>query len=126
MITKKKLIERVIIVGAIVASIMAVMLGSKLYDYYLSVTYPKSSLYGTWVEQNVASYAASEFVLGPTGVTINGGNVATSYSWDGTYLEYSVGDEKRRFIILNEASTEMRLISQPHYQAVFHVRESQK
>ena len=91
-ITKKKLIERLIIVGAIVASIAAVMLGSKLYDYYLSVTYPKSNLYGTWVEQNVASYAASEFVLGPTGVTIDGGNDdaladvdinAVVFRWDG-------------------------------------------
>lgn len=126
MITKKKLIERIIIIGAIVVSIATVMLGSQLYRYYLSVTYPKSNLYGTWVEQDVASYAASEFVLGPNGVTINGGIVATTYRWDGTYFEYSVGDVERRFLILNEAFTEMRLISQPHYQPVFRVREIQK
>ncbi|MFM2589082.1 DUF2850 domain-containing protein [Vibrio sp. TBV020] len=123
---KKKLVERTFIVGALIAAITAVMLGGQLYDHYLSVTYPKSNVYGTWVEQDVASYAASEFVLSPTGVTIDGGIVATQYHWDGTYLEYSVGEEVRRFMVLNEKFTEMRQISEPHYQPVFRVREIQK
>lgn len=122
----KKWVERSILIGAIIVGIAAVMLSTQLYQYYLAATYPKSNVYGTWVEQNVAGYAASEFVLGPSGVSINGGIVDTQYEWDGTHLEFRVGDEVRRFRTLNETFTEMRQVSEPHYQPVFRVRKSQK
>lgn len=68
--------------GAIIAAVAAIMMTSSLYQFYLAKTYPKSNVYGTWVEQNVASYAAEEFVVSSAGISINGGIVDTQYSWD--------------------------------------------
>ncbi|MCZ4295408.1 DUF2850 domain-containing protein [Vibrio sinaloensis] len=121
---KKKLIERAILLLAIVAAVGAVMLANVLYDFYLEKKYPKSNLYGTWTEQNVASYSAEAFVVTPAGVAIDGGVVDTHYSWNGTYLEYQVGDKTRRFKVLNEELTELQLISEPHYQPVYRLSEN--
>ncbi|MGD8232546.1 DUF2850 domain-containing protein [Vibrio sp. TRT 1302] len=121
---KKKFIERAILLLAIVAAVGAVMLANVLYDFYLEKKYPKSNLYGTWTEQNVASYSAEAFVVTPAGVAIDGGVVDTHYSWNGTYLEYQVGDKTRRFKVLNEELTELQLISEPHYQPVYRLSEN--
>lgn len=121
-----KLIERTFLIGSIIAAIAAVMLGSQLYDYYLEKTYPKSDLYGRWVEQDVAFYAANEFVLNGAGVSVDGGVVATQFYWDGTYLKFNVGGKEHRFQALNEAFSEMKQISEPNYQPIYRVREIQK
>lgn len=121
---KKKSTERVILLLSIVAAVSAVMLVSVLYDFYVEKKYPKSSIYGTWTEQNVASYSAEEFVLTPAGVAIDGGIVDTRYSWNGTFLEYQVGDTTRRYKVLNEELTEIQLISEPHYQPVYRLSEN--
>jgi hypothetical protein len=123
---KKKFIERGILLLSIAAAVGAVMLASTLYDYYLEKKYPNSSLYGTWTEQDVATYAAEEIVLTPSGVAINGGIVDTRYSWNGTYLEFQVGNKTRRFKVLNEELTEIQLISEPHYQPVYRLSENYK
>lgn len=121
---KKKLIERAILLLAIVAAVGAVMLANVLYEFYLEKKYPKSDLYGTWTEQDVATYAAEAFVVTPAGVAINGGIVDTRYSWNGTYLEFQVGNKTRRFKVLNEELSEIQLISEPHYQPVYRLSEN--
>ncbi len=123
---KKKIIERSIQLLFIVAFAAVVALSIPLYNYYVSVTFPKSNVYGTWIEKDVAQYSAEEFTLGPNGVSINGGIVDTEYSFDGSYVEYRVGDSVRRFQVLNESFTEMKLISQSHYQPVFRLSEKFK
>ncbi|MFB9214721.1 DUF2850 domain-containing protein [Vibrio sinaloensis] len=123
---KKRVIERTLQLLFLAALAVVIALTIPLYNYYLSVTFPKSNVYGTWVEQNVASYSAEEFVLGPSGVSINGGIVDTEYSFDGAFVEYRVGESVRRFQVLNENFTEMKLISQPHYQPVYRLSEKFK
>nr|WP_275664663.1 DUF2850 domain-containing protein [Vibrio tubiashii] len=123
---KKKFLERAIVLGAIIAAVAAVMLTSSLYQFYLAKTYPKSNVYGTWVEQNVASYAAEEFVVSSAGISINGGIVDTQYSWDGSHLEYRLGDKVRKFKALNEEFTELQLVSEPNYQPVYRLSEKVK
>ncbi len=107
------------LIGAVIAAICAVLMANSLYSIYLEKTYPKSELYGTWVEQNVASYAADEFVLSPSGVSIDGGVVDTKYRWNGVHLEYRLGDKERKFKALNEQFTELQLISEPSYQPIY-------
>ncbi|KJY85078.1 hypothetical protein TW81_01795 [Vibrio galatheae] len=121
--SKKKFVERAIVVGALCAAVAAILMASSLYQFYLDKVYPKSKIYGTWVEQNVASYAAEEFVLSARGVAINGGIVDTQYSWDGAHLEYQMGDKVRKFKVLNEELTELQLVSEPNYQPVYHLSE---
>jgi hypothetical protein len=123
---KKKVVERTVLLLALCAAAALIALSVPLYQHYLSITYPKSNVYGTWVEQDVARYSAEIFTLGPAGVSIDGGVVDTKYSFDGTYVEYQVGDKERRYLMLNESFTKMKLISQPHYQPVFHLSENVK
>ena len=123
---KKKFLERAIVLGAIIAAVAAVMMTSSLYQFYLAKTYPKSNVYGTWVEQNVASYAAEEFVVSSAGISINGGIVDTQYSWDGSHLEYRLGDKVRKFKALNEEFTELQLVSEPNYQPIYRLSEKVK
>jgi hypothetical protein len=123
---KKKVVERTVLLLALCAAAALIALSVPLYQHYLSITYPKSNVYGTWVEQDVARYSAETFTLGPAGVSIDGGVVDTQYSFDGTYVEYQVGDKERRYLMLNESFTKMKLISQPHYQPVFHLSENVK
>lgn len=120
------MIERSIQLLLIAAVAAVVALSIPLYHYYLSVAFPKSNVYGTWVEKDVALYAAEKFTLGGNGVSINGRVVDTDYSFDGSYVEYRVGDSVRRFQVLNESFTEMKLISQSHYQPVFRLSEKVK
>lgn len=117
--TKSKAFERFLLAFAVVVSAVFIFVMSLAYDQYIEQTYPKSDLYGTWIEQDVADYAAEEFILGRAGVSINGGIVDTDYSFDGKYLEYQFGNEIRRYKILNQDFTEMKLVSEPHYQPVF-------
>jgi hypothetical protein len=119
----KKIFERVVLIGAVIAAICAVLLANSLYGIYIEKTYPKSAIYGIWVEQNVASYAAEEFVLSAAGVSINGGVVDTKYRWNGVYLEYRLGEKERKFKVLNEQYTELQLISESSYQPIYRLSE---
>ncbi|NVD05989.1 DUF2850 domain-containing protein [Vibrio sp. JPW-9-11-11] len=119
----RKTVERVIVIGALLAAIASLLLVSQLYDVYLEKVYPKSKMYGTWVEQDVAAYSRESFVLSAAGVTVNGGVIDTHFSWDGSYLEYQVGDNTRRFKVLDEQLTQIQLVSQPHYQPIYRLSE---
>ncbi|WP_038174923.1 MULTISPECIES: DUF2850 domain-containing protein [Vibrio] len=117
--SNKKIIERTIVIVALVFAVVAVVLADKLYDLYLAKAYPKSTIYGIWVEQNVAAYSTDKFVLSSSGVAVDGGVVDTHFDWNGSYLEYNVGDKVRRYKVLNEQMTEIQLVSEPHYRPVF-------
>ncbi|MEH0666656.1 DUF2850 domain-containing protein [Vibrio scophthalmi] len=116
---KNKLKERSFFLMAAGLALVVALLGTQLYQYYLQVTYPKSFLYGTWIEQNVAGYATDRFVLNENGVVINGRVVDTNFAFDGQFFEYRFGDDTKRFQILNQEFSEMKLISQPHYQPIY-------
>ncbi|UPQ87408.1 DUF2850 domain-containing protein [Vibrio sinaloensis] len=120
---KLKLVERVMVIGTLFVAICALILASQLYEAYLEKAYPKSKLYGTWVEQDVADYSRESFMLSAAGVTVNGGVIDTEFEWDGSYLEYQMGEKTRRFKVLNEQFTQFQLVSQPHYQPVYRLSE---
>ncbi|WP_100752858.1 DUF2850 domain-containing protein [Vibrio salilacus] len=115
----KKIIERTIVIVALFFAVVVVVLADKLYDRYLAKVYPKSAIYGIWVEQNVAAYSTDKFMLSSAGVAVDGGVVDTHFDWNGSYLEYNVGDKVRRYKVLNEQMTEIQLVSEAHYQPVF-------
>ncbi|WP_070962536.1 DUF2850 domain-containing protein [Vibrio sonorensis] len=120
----KKKIERFLLVIAVIISIVAVMAFSLLFKYINKLNYPDQMIYGTWVEQNVAPYAADKFTLTRNGVVVNGGVVATQFLFDGKYFKYQSGEQTRRFLFLNQDMTQMRLISEVNYQPIYHLIKS--
>lgn len=108
---------------AVVGTIIACMLYGDLIVRYLSPSIPKSTIYGKWVEQEVASYAREEFVLSERGVMINGSTVATDFEFDGDSFSYKLGDTVRRFEFVDDQHTEMKLDANLHYLPVFHIEK---
>lgn len=119
---KRKIIERCLMVLALVGSFAVVSLfGDVITRLQDSVT-PNHLLYGTWVEQDVAHYATDEFVLNANGVSMSGSIVATYFEFDGNYFEYKAGDQTYRFRMTNSDNTEMMLDSDSHYNPVFRLK----
>ena len=116
-----KIFENTALICAIVVTVIFLSMSSKLYQLYMEKAYPKSEIYGAWVEQNVASYAADMFMLNKSGVIIKGKVISTNYDWDGASLKYQIGDKERRFKVKkNEPDfMEIQLISEPHYKPIF-------
>nr|WP_284676585.1 DUF2850 domain-containing protein [Vibrio sinus] len=79
----------------------------------------KDSIYGTWVEQEVAPYMADKIVLGKKGVMKNGSLVATHFSFDGEIFEYTSGGVPMRFIMLNNKLSKMKFLTKHPYQPVY-------
>ncbi|KJY88186.1 hypothetical protein TW84_15545 [Vibrio neptunius] len=123
---KKKSLERGLLAVAIAVSIAFIFVSKALYDRYQIIKHPNSMVYGTWIEQGVAPYSADSFVLNETGVVIDGGVVNTRYRFNGSYVEFQVGEKKRRYQMLDTSFSQMRLISEPHYQPVYQLSEKSK
>ncbi|WP_330961785.1 DUF2850 domain-containing protein [Photobacterium sp. 53610] len=58
---------------------------------------PEPSIFGIWVEQDVAPYAADQFELRQDGVYVAGRMVSTRYDWDGSRLSYRMGGETYKY-----------------------------
>ncbi|MGF1688886.1 DUF2850 domain-containing protein [Photobacterium japonica] len=71
----------------------------QLFERGQTVSIP--TLYGTWVEQDVAPYLADSFELRPSGVFVAGRQINTQYVWDGSKLEYRLGDELYSYLFLS-------------------------
>ncbi|MDN3610808.1 DUF2850 domain-containing protein [Vibrio ostreicida] len=123
---KNKIIERGLLMLAVTLVIALLVVSKVLYDIYQDGQHPNSMVYGTWVEQNVAPYSADRFVLGEKGVIIDSGIVDTQFTFNGDHVEFNVGDEKRRYKLLNQQFTEMRMISSLEYQPVYRLLEKYK
>lgn len=119
---KRKVIERSLMIVALIGSIFVVVLLSNVYTQYVQSLTPKSMIYGTWVEQKVAHYATDEFVLSERGVTINGSVVATDFEFNGKVFEYTAGDTTYSYKMLNQENTEMILDSDAHYNPKFKLK----
>lgn len=117
---KRKAIERMLLSIALVGTVIVIVMVSNVFgrvaDLFLP---PKSDVYGLWVEQNVAPYAAQKIELEAKGVVIEGRVVTTSFDFNGRYLEYRIGEQEYRYKMLNEENTEMTLISPAHYNPTF-------
>lgn len=119
---KRKIIERCLMVLALVGSFAVVSLFSDVLSRVQDAATPDHLLYGTWVEQDVAHYVTDEFVLNANGVSVRGSVVSTSFDFDGNYFEYKTGDRAYRFRITNSDNTEMVLDSDAHYNPVFRLK----
>ncbi|MEZ8920025.1 DUF2850 domain-containing protein [Vibrio cyclitrophicus] len=119
---KRKIIERCLMVLALVGSFAVVSLFSDVLSRVQDAATPDHLLYGTWVEQDVAHYVTDEFVLNANGVSVRGSVVSTSFDFDGNYFEYKTGGRAYRFRITNSDNTEMVLDSDAHYNPVFRLK----
>ncbi len=116
---KRKVIERVLIVLALIGSCAVISLYTDLFGRYIEQSYPKTAIYGTWSEEKVAKYAKEELTLGSEGVSRNGNLVSTEFSYDGKYLEFTTGEGLHRYRFTNEAKTHMVQVSDNHYNPAF-------
>ncbi|MGI3093315.1 DUF2850 domain-containing protein [Vibrio diabolicus] len=115
----RKWLERSLMLIAIVGTVVVCMLYSDLITRTINPPIPKSTIYGLWVEQDVAPYAREEFVLSEHGVTVNGSTVATSFEFDGDSFSYRVGSNERHFNFVGKQHAEMKLDANAHYLPVF-------
>ncbi|WP_241033836.1 DUF2850 domain-containing protein [Vibrio maerlii] len=116
---KRKIIERVLIVLALIGSAAVFGLYSDLFGRYVEQTYPKSDVYGEWQEQKVAEYAKEYILLSDDGVIKDGNLISTSFDYDGRYLEYTTGEGVFRYRFTDDARTQMVQVSDNHYNPVF-------
>lgn len=116
---QRKLVERMVIAIAVVGTVVVVSIFGNIGQHISEIMNPKSSVYGTWVEQNVATYAAEKIVLSKHGVTVKGRVVATQFEFDGTELSYQFGNHTLRYKMKDHNNAEMKRISSPHYQPVY-------
>ncbi|MDE1331015.1 DUF2850 domain-containing protein [Vibrio aestuarianus] len=123
---KRTVIERVLIVLALVGTVAVFSLYSDIFSRISDYLTPKEQVYGIWVEQNVAPYVAKHIELSQQGVMSGGRVLATSFDFDGHYLEYQIGDEHYRYKILNESYSEMTLVSSEHYNPTFQLSGKHK
>lgn len=119
----RKILERTLILIAIAGTIGAAFLYGDVIGRVKSMLVPKETVYGVWVEQNVASYATRELEIGPDGIVMEGRVYTTQFEYDGRYLEFSVAGEMYKFKMMNEENTEMKQISQQSYNPIFHLTE---
>ncbi|MGR5252455.1 DUF2850 domain-containing protein [Vibrio astriarenae] len=116
---KRKALERILIAFAIVTSLIAAGLYLDLYGRLQESKYPKETVYGTWVELEVADHVQDRFVLNDIGVTRQGRVVATDFVFTGRHLEFMEGDKKVRYRMLNMEDTEMILESDALYTPTY-------
>lgn len=102
-----------------IAATGAVALGlllAGLFDNAVAQENNLPNIYGVWVEQDVAPYAADRFEIRPEGVFVGGRQVNTQYQWDGSKLEYLKGETRYSYSFVSG-----RLIRQSpaHYISSF-------
>lgn len=116
-----------LLISLFVAGVVGIgYLSVELSNRYQNYKTPKSLVFGTWVEQNVAPYVADSFLISSRGIQINGGVITTEFKFDGKHLEFTSGDVTRHFQLLNEEMTQMKLLTDHQYQPVYLLREKHK
>ncbi|KHT63133.1 hypothetical protein RJ45_13710 [Photobacterium gaetbulicola] len=79
---------------AVTGAVALGMLLAGLFDNAVAQESNLPDIYGVWVEQDVAPYAADRFEIRPEGVFVGGRQVNTQYQWDGNKLEYLKGETR--------------------------------
>ncbi|WP_210455505.1 DUF2850 domain-containing protein [Vibrio crassostreae] len=119
---KRKIIERCLMVLALVGSFTVVSLFGDVLSRVQDAATPDHLIYGTWIEQDVAHYATDEFVLNANGVSVRGSVISTNFDFDGHYFEYKAGEKTYRYRMTNSDNTEMVLDSDSHYNPIFRLK----
>ncbi len=117
--------ERLLLLLAILGTSYVLMLYSNIFGRLQEQWFPKSELYGIWVEQNVAPYAAQKITIGTQGIVLNGRLVTTHFNYDGARLEFTVNDQPYQFEIMLEKK-QMKQRSSANYQPVYQLSEKVK
>ncbi|ASK54641.1 hypothetical protein CEQ48_07420 [Vibrio tarriae] len=117
--------ERLLLLIAILGSSYVFMLYSNLFGRLQEQWFPKSELYGIWIEQNVAPYAAQKITIGSQGIVLNGRLVTTHFNYDGARLEFTVNGQPYQFEIMLEKK-QMKQRSSANYQPVYQLSEKVK
>ncbi len=120
----RKGVERFLMLSAVIGTIIVCMLYSELIAQYINPSFSKSTIYGRWVEQDVAHYVREEFVVSERGVMINGSTVATDFEFDGNSFSYKLGSTVRRFKFTGKQHAEMKLDADSYYLPVFRLEDS--
>lgn len=120
--SKKKGLERgLILIGVIGVAVVIALYGQVFNRIVDSFSPSKSEIYGIWIEQNVAPYAAQRIHVQADSIIIDGRLVTTQYDFNGRYLSFYVGDQKMQYRMMNDERTEMRLVSKAAYNPTFHL-----
>ncbi|MEK6166259.1 DUF2850 domain-containing protein [Vibrio cholerae] len=117
--------ERLLLLLAILGTSYVLMLYSNIFGRLQEQWFPKSELYGIWVEQNVAPYAAQKITIGTQGIVLNGRLVTTHFNYDGARLEFTVNGQPYQFEIMLEKK-QMKQRSSANYQSVYQLSEKVK
>ena len=103
--TFRKWVERSLMLTALIGTFAVLMMYGDLITRYVNPPIPKSTIYGKWVEQDVAP--------------VRGSTVATDFEFDGDTLSYKVGSTVRTFEFTDQHYAEIKLDSNAHYLPVF-------
>ncbi|EMK6937372.1 DUF2850 domain-containing protein [Vibrio cholerae] len=117
--------ERLLLLLAILGTSYVLMLYSNLFGRLQEQWFPKSELYGIWIEQDVAPYAAQKITIGTQGIVLNGRLVTTHFNYDGARLEFMVNGLPYQFEIMLEKK-QMKQRSSANYQPVYQLSEKVK
>ncbi|ENM5925281.1 DUF2850 domain-containing protein [Vibrio mimicus] len=117
--------ERLLLLIALLGTVYVFMLYSNIFGRLQDQWFPKSELYGLWIEQNVAPYAAQKIMISSQGVIMNGRLVTTHFEYNGNLLEFMVNDQKYEFDTQLEKKM-MKQHSSSNYQAVYQLSENVK
>ncbi len=115
--------DRTLLILAIAGTIWAAFLYGDVIGRVKELIAPKETVYGVWVEQNVASYSTRVVEIGPDGIMMEGRVYTTKFNYDGHYLEFSVAGQNYKYKMMNEENTEMKQISDAPYNPVFHLSD---
>lgn len=73
-------------------------------NYYHKITnIDESVIYGQWVEQGVASYAADSFEVRKGGIYIDGSLRTNHFDFNGKKLIYTVGNNTYLYLLKNNS-----------------------
>ncbi|MCK6262542.1 DUF2850 domain-containing protein [Vibrio sp. ZSDE26] len=121
---KRRKTKEVILTCVLIAlSIVTIFTFTHLFKRIQFSLVDQQSVYGVWVEQNVAGYATRKIHIGPDGVSVSGRVVSTNYEFDGNILEYQTGELLYQYRMLNEQNTQMIQLSDSHYNPTYHLVE---
>lgn len=79
----------------------------------------ESGIYGEWVEQEVAPYAADRFEIRKDGIYINGRRSTTDFDYDGAKLIYTIGAQEFVFKMDDEKRFQRE---KPHHYSSYFVK----
>ncbi|WP_194437939.1 DUF2850 domain-containing protein [Vibrio fluminensis] len=104
---------------AIMSTYFIIQAAVTLSERYQKISYPESLIYGVWIESEVAPYRAERLEINAVGIVFDGAVVATEFEFDGEFLVYQHGTQKRRFKFQNHNWNEMKQLTDSTYQPIF-------